>query len=73
VNPAPDHVGQEYVLVEDDIEWVKIKVTEILDGWVSKRYVETVEVVVEEIVEKTPEEVPEEIPEEIVEEETPVQ
>ena len=72
-------VGQEYVLVEDGVEWVKIKVTETVQGWVSKRYVEDVVVKVEEVLPtatettETPEEIPEEgtVEPEPVEEETP--
>ena len=42
-------VGNEYVLVESAEEWVKIRVSDILEGWVSKRYVETVETLEEAV------------------------
>ncbi len=34
--------GNEYVLLEDGVEWVRIKVSDTVEGWVSKAYVETV-------------------------------
>ncbi len=40
--------GKEYVLLEDGEEWVKIKASDTIEGWVSKRYVETVTPVTEE-------------------------
>ena len=36
-------VGNEYVLLEDGVEWVRIKVSDTIEGWVSKTYVEIVE------------------------------
>jgi len=36
-------VGNEYVLLEDGVEWVRIKVSDDVEGWVSKAYVEILE------------------------------
>jgi hypothetical protein len=36
-------VGNKYPLLEEDGDWVKIVVSEDLEGWVSKRYVEITE------------------------------
>jgi len=41
-------VGTEYVLLEDGVEWVRIKVSDTVEGWVSKTYTENV--VVEEVL-----------------------
>jgi len=35
-------VGAEYVLLEDGVEWIRIKVSDTVEGWVSKGYTETV-------------------------------
>lgn len=36
-------IGNEYELLEDGVEWVRIKVSDDLQGWVSKAYVEIIE------------------------------
>lgn len=46
-------VGQEYTLLEDGEDWVRIKVSDTVEGWVSKTYTETI----------SPQEIPETEPE----------
>ena len=36
-------VGKEYAFVEEQTDWIKITVSETIQGWVSKTYVEIVD------------------------------
>ncbi|MFC1722458.1 PEGA domain-containing protein [Patescibacteria group bacterium] len=57
---AKADVGKEYALLEEQPEWVKIALSEDLQGWVSKTYVEIVDA--EAKTEKTPPVIEEEKP-----------
>ncbi len=43
IEVAKVNVGTEYSVLEEQTEWVKIKVSDTLEGWVSKTYVDITE------------------------------